>query len=308
MRLRLQKFVPGVIPQPLVREGAKWEQSSKVCPQTFKSRWVSTFFNITLRGIDGASSQPGKGTNGSLQPLCMQKVLKAMCNASTIWDVNSKAYRVPSLIDAGCAEGRVFLHWTEMLYREHNAIISQRVRSTPLLVYGIELPPNRKALACIHKAACVRARTAVGYEMKITVVWKSCSNIDTLRQEFPCLADGSYVMFSFWTAWKPFDKEELLRLVACEESVLALALCFRRGALNIEGGAFDESHVLQHLENWEICYRLEGCKLIGGGSEKVTCIVFKRTPSQPFETKTLPIIPVAGRLILNSSMIVTVAA
>lgn len=283
----------------LSQRDSSLSQISKVCSEAYKCRWVSNFFNLTLGGIDGASSQPGEGTNGSLHPACLKEILKVLCNACTVWDGTSDANNVPSLIDAGCAEGRVFLHWADMLFRQQIVIASEQARPTPLMVYGIELPPNKVALSCIHKAACVRARTAVGYEMKITAVWKSCSAIGTLRQEFSGLADGSYVMFSFWTAWKPSDKENLLRLVACEESVLAVALCFRRGDLNVEGGAFDEAHVLQQLANWEKHYHLEGCKLIGGGSETVTCIVFKRTAPQPLQAKMFQFIPLAGRLILK---------
>jgi hypothetical protein len=239
-----------------------------------KSGWVCKFFNHTLGGIDGSSSQKGEGTNGSIRPMFLKKVLKAICDISEFSE-----HARPSLIDAGCAEGRVFLHWAEML---GNLPEQAKSISPHLQVYGIEKPTNQSALSYIHEAACAKVREILECDMKISVVWKSCSTIGSLRQAFPIMAEGSLAVYSFWTAWIPKDKQHLLRLVACEKSVKVLALSFRRGDRRIDGGTFDEAYVLEQLETWEVAFRLVGCKLIGRGNESVTFTVFTRV--KPFET------------------------
>ena len=237
-------------------------------------RWINNHYNLRLGGIDAAYSGEEKGTNGSIAPQKTLDVLQALHAAATIAADPDAVVHVPMFIDAGASEGRALLHWAFMVTQQED------FEPKPIEVYGFELP-HLRGYQEIHQSAEARAAKELSCPVHFQIVWKDCKNIRSLSQEFDGLSDRLCVLYTFWTCWYVHDKVKLLKLVAAEPTIMAMAVYLTSRDKPYKGQPFDTEFILHQLckhsadSKWSLYTSIPGCRFICG-NETATAVVLRR--------------------------------
>ena len=242
-----------------------------------RCRWIYNHYNLRLGGIDAAYSGEEKGTNGSIAPQKTLDVLQALHAAATTAADTDDVVHVPMFIDAGASEGRALLHWAFMVTQQKD------FEPKPIEVYGFELP-HLRGYQEIHQSAETRAAEELSCPVHFRIVWKDCKNIRSLSEEFYGLSDRLCVLYTFWTCWYVEDKLKLLKLVAAEPTIMAMAVYLTSRDKPYKGQPFDTEFILHQLckhsteSKWSLYTSIPGCRFICG-NETATAVVFRRIES-----------------------------
>lgn len=239
--------------------------------------WVGCVYGRgPLGGMDVASNN-GKGTNGSVAPQATLDVMQALQKAAAMHQRLKKA--PPAFIDVGIAEGRAGLYWASLVA----AIYGISSESSGINVFGIELP-HLSDYKLMHSIVEKHAEAKLGCPVNFRVVWKDCLDIIALHcePELSFLTKTASVLYCFWTAWLPQDKEALLALVSEQPNILAVAFYTKRTDKNSSDQPFNVDYILQQLcklgsyGTWVVFEEIEGCRFIGDGHERANAVIFRR--------------------------------
>lgn len=258
----------------------EFSEATELCQRGRKTltwdqcRWINDHYNRRLGGIDATYSSTEKGTNGSIAPQKTLDVLQAL-NAAAITVADQAAVvHTPMFIDAGASEGRALLHWAFLVTQQED------FEPMPIEVYGFELP-HLRGYQEIHKSAETRAAEELSCPVHFRIVWKDCKNFNSMSQEFDILSERLCVLYSFWTCWYAHDKVKLLKLVAAETNIIAIAVYLSSKDRLYEGHPIDTDFILHQLckhsaeSKWTLYKSIPGCRFICGG-ETATAVVFRR--------------------------------
>jgi hypothetical protein len=181
----------------------------------------------------------------------------------------------PVFLDAGVSEGRALLHWAYAVSQQKKFV------PQPLEMYGIELP-HLTGYADIHNVAELFAERNLQCPVRMHIVWKEVTEIDSMRSEFDILCQNSCVLYSFWTCWLPQDKLKLLALAAMEPNIIAIAVYVTCKDLSADGRPFNKEFIQKKLcqfsscnSSWVLHASFPQSRFING-NETATAVVFRR--------------------------------
>jgi hypothetical protein len=228
--------------------------------------------------MDAVHATEQQGSNGSINSTDTLKIFKALVLAANQRSGSNSHH--PMMIDAGTAEGRAMMHWAALT----SDIIPKKDQ---ISLYGFERPGYQTALTYIHKSIAIKAEEKLHRPVQLHVQFKECQQISRLSDEFPMSGETSWVVYSFWTAWFPSDKEKLLLLIASEPKVAAFAIYLQRfDKRSTTGEVFDSQFILEFLrrnspDQWNVFFQKKACRFIGDGNETANAVVFQRLPPAP---------------------------